>query len=77
MGLEQTALEVAAAAAGTDALAFGLYTTRIVKAGRKAPFVYSGEVLSTSGGSVACRTQMVDAAGDVVAICFTTHHRAA
>ena len=49
---EQSALAVGARAAGTDALALRSWTMRIVKAGRKAPFTATSEVLSVAHGIV-------------------------
>jgi hypothetical protein len=73
VGAEQSALTAAAAAVGTDRLALRSWTMRIVKAGRRAPFTVTAEVLASSPELVACRAEMVDANGDAIAVSHLAH----
>ena len=73
VGVEQSALAAATAAAGTDALALRSWTMRIVKAGRHAPFTVTADVVATSSDLVACRTAMVDVDGEPIAVSHLTH----
>jgi acyl-coenzyme A thioesterase PaaI-like protein len=68
VGAEQSALEAAAAAAGTDTLALRSWTMRLVKAGRRAPFSVTAEVLAAGPDVVGCRAEMLDGVGEVIAI---------
>jgi hypothetical protein len=70
---EQSALSVGAEAAGTDALALRSWSMRIVKAGRKAPFTATAEVLAVTDGTVGTRAELVDGAGDTIALSYLTH----
>jgi hypothetical protein len=70
---ERSALDAAADAAGTDALALRSWTMRIVKAGRRAPFTATAEVLSARDGVVGSRAQLVDGEGDPIAVSYLTH----
>ena len=70
---EQSALAVGADAAGTDTLALRSWTMRIVKAGRKAPFTASAEVLSVANGLVGTRAELVDGESDAIAVSYLTH----
>jgi hypothetical protein len=70
---EQSALDAAAVAAGTDALALRSWTMRIVKAGRRAPFTATAEVLTVADGIVGTRAELVDGEGDPIAVSFFTH----
>jgi acyl-coenzyme A thioesterase PaaI-like protein len=72
VGLEHAVLEVAAAAAGTDRLALASWTMRIVRAGRKAPFPVSAEVLAVRDDVVGCRAELTDGDGAVVALAHVT-----
>lgn len=60
VSLEATALEVAAAAVGTDALRVEQLDTRIVKAGRTGPFVTDAEVLAANEETIAARATLRD-----------------
>jgi hypothetical protein len=73
VGAEQSALAAATTAAGTDTLALGSWTMRIVKAGRHAPFAVTAEVVASSAHLVATRSEMVDADGDRIAVSHLTH----
>jgi hypothetical protein len=75
VGTEQSALEAAAAVAGTDRLALAAWSMRIVKAGRHAPFVVTAEALSTTDDVVGCRAELVDNAGDPIAVSHLTYRR--
>jgi hypothetical protein len=68
VGMEHAALEVAARAAGTDALAMRSWTMRIVRAGREAPFRAQAEVLAVTAHAVGCRSVLTDGNGDPVAL---------
>jgi acyl-coenzyme A thioesterase PaaI-like protein len=68
VGMEYAALEVAARAAGTDALPLRSWTMRIVRAGRAAPFRARAEVLAATGRAVGCRSVLTDGHGDTIAL---------
>lgn len=68
VGTEQSALQAATAAAGTDALALRSWTMRIVRAGRLAPFTATAEALATTADVVGCRAEMVDGNGEPIAV---------
>jgi hypothetical protein len=73
VGTEQSALDAATAAADTDALALRSWTMRIVKAGRRAPFTATAEVLTVADGVVGTRAELVDGEGDPIAVSYLTH----
>jgi acyl-coenzyme A thioesterase PaaI-like protein len=75
VGTEQSALDAAAAVAGTDRLALGAWSMRIVKAGRHAPFTVTAEALSATDDVVGCRAEMVDGDGDPIAVSYLTYRR--
>ena len=75
-GAEQSALDAAAAATGSDALALQAWDLRIVRAGRQAPFTVTAEVVAATRSTVACRTEMVDAAGQPIAVSHLSFRRA-
>jgi hypothetical protein len=75
VGTEHCALEVAAAAAGTDGLALRAWTMRIVRAGRRAPFTISAEVVAATPEVVACRAVLVDADAEPVSISHLAYAR--
>jgi hypothetical protein len=75
VGMEQAALQAAAATAGTDALALRSWTMRIVRAGRTAPFTATAQVLSCTDGVVGCRSTMTDGAGEVIALTHVVFDR--
>ena len=77
VGAEQGALAAAAAVAGTDALALRSWTMRIVKAGRRAPFTVTTDVLASAADVVACRAAMTDDDGDPIAVSHLTYLRQA
>lgn len=71
VGLEQAALAVA----GGHSLALRSMSVRIVRAGRHAPFVFGAEVLTEGGHVVGSRSQIVDTAGDTIAVGLFAHQR--
>lgn len=71
VGLEQVAL----GAAGPRPLALRAMSVRIVKPGRHAPFMFGAEVLTPGGDTVGTRSQLVDAAGDTIAVASFVHHQ--
>jgi acyl-coenzyme A thioesterase PaaI-like protein len=73
VGLEQSALQVAAIAAGTDSLALQGITVRFPKAGRQAPFTMTADVLSARAGSVGCRAQVTDASSGAIAVALVSY----
>jgi acyl-coenzyme A thioesterase PaaI-like protein len=73
VGAEQGALAAAAAVAGTDTLALRSWTMRIVRAGRRAPFTVTADVLASSTDLVACRAAMVDDDGEPIAVSHLTY----
>ncbi len=75
VGLEQAALEAGRAATGTESLALRSMSVRIVKAGRHAPFTCDADLLTASGEIAGCRSRMVDAAGDTIAVALFAHQR--
>jgi acyl-coenzyme A thioesterase PaaI-like protein len=76
VGAEQSSLSAAAALAGDEPLALASWTMRIVRPGRKAPFRVSAEVLTATAEVVACRSEMVDADGDVIVVSHLAFRRA-
>ena len=56
-------------------LALRAMTMRIVKAGRHAPFMFGAEVLTPGADVVGTRSQIVDAAGDTIAVALFAHQR--
>jgi hypothetical protein len=75
VGAEQAALEVAAAAAGTDVLALRSSSMRIVRAGRTAPFSITADVLAAADAVVGCRAEIVDGNGDTIAVSLFSYDR--
>jgi hypothetical protein len=75
VGAEQSALEAAATAAGTDGLALRSWAMRIVRAGRRAPFTVSAEVVAVTPEVVACRAVLVDADDEAVSISHLAYAR--
>jgi acyl-coenzyme A thioesterase PaaI-like protein len=73
VGAEQSALAAAAAVAGTDSLPLRSWSMRIVRAGRRAPFTVTADVLASSPDVVACRAEMVDGDGEPIAVSHLTY----
>jgi acyl-coenzyme A thioesterase PaaI-like protein len=73
VGTEQSVLDAAAAATGADALALRSWTMRIVKAGRRAPFTVSADVLAVTNGTVGSRAELVDGEGETIAVSYLSH----
>jgi acyl-coenzyme A thioesterase PaaI-like protein len=69
---EAAALDVLTAAAGTAALAPETASLRLVRAGKRGPFVVTAEVIGSYGSAFACRSEMRDegAGGAVIATGF-------
>jgi hypothetical protein len=75
VALEQAALAAAGAAAGTDRLALASWSMRIVRAGKRAPFTATAEVLAASDAVVGCRAELVDGSGVPVALALISYRR--
>jgi hypothetical protein len=73
VGLEQSALESAVAAHGTDALELRSLTVRIVKAGRRGPFTCAARTVASSRQAAGTRAEMTDGAGDTIALAFALY----
>jgi hypothetical protein len=69
---EAAALDALSAAAGTAAIALETASLRLVRAGKRGPFVVSAEVIGSFGRVFACRSDMRDegAGGAVIATGF-------
>jgi hypothetical protein len=69
---EAAALDALSAAAGTPALVPETASLRLVRAGKRGPFVVTADVIGSFGRTFACRTEMRDegAGGAVIATGF-------
>lgn len=73
VGLEQAALAAAQAATRCESLALVSTSTRIVKAGRRAPFRFEAEVQTSGANLVGSRARVVDRDGDTIALALFAH----
>jgi hypothetical protein len=64
MTSEAAAVDAIAEAAGTPELAIQTLSLRLVRAGRRGPFVTTAEIIGNVGGTLACRTEMRDRGAD-------------
>jgi acyl-coenzyme A thioesterase PaaI-like protein len=70
VAMEAAGREAAEAAVGSVKLQPTVCSTRIIRAGRKGPFIITAMVLAISGDTVSCRAELRDEGrdGDIVAI---------
>jgi hypothetical protein len=73
VGLEQTALESAAMATGTQSLVLQSMMMRIVRAGRRGPFRCTARTMADTGQAAGTRAEMADGAGDTIALAFALY----
>ena len=74
VGLEQSALQAAAASVGTDRLLLRSISMRIARAGRRGPFTCRADVVASAGPVVGCRAEMTDGDGNIIAVALSSYH---
>ena len=74
VGLEHSALQAASAVGGEPPVLQSM-STRIVRAGRRPPFLWGAQVLATAGQVIGCRAQMSDGSGDAIAVAHLSYGR--
>ena len=73
VGCEQSALQAAAAATGSEEWVLSSWSVRIVRGGRRKPFDFSAQALAATPEGVLCRSLLKDAAGDTLAVSHSSY----